>query len=430
MATNVWEGGAAAVAQVDFITPAGAAIEVGDLFVITINGKSVSVAATAATVANVCTLMTAAFNASTEPEFAEITAADATTHITLTADTAGVPFTATSTTTEAGGGAADDQTFVRSASVVSSGPNDALIDTNWSTADVPGADAVVFENSAVDCLYNLDRLGTVAGTVILTSLTVKRSYTGKIGLPRNNANGYVEYRPMALELGTAVTSITIGEGVGAGSGRIILSVGNRTAATAINVYYTAARLLIGVPPLLITTGTQSDDTTLTVNKGDVGVAIYGGETAVIDVLDIGYVTNEASDATVLCGSGVTPLTTIAKSGGSLTINSNAVTLTNNAGTTTIAGSATLTTGVINEGTLYYNSSGTASTIHVAGEGTLDFRQDSRDRTVAVATIHKGGSIYDPAKTVTWSAGIDVYYCGLADVTLDIGDHQAYAMSAV
>jgi hypothetical protein len=61
---------------------------------------------------------------------------------------------------------------------------------------------------------------------------------------------------------------------------------------------------------------------------------------------------------------------------------------------------------------------------------LDFRQDSRDRTVTNATIHKGGKIYDPSKTVTWTNGIDVYYCGLSDVTLDLGDHLTVTPSAV
>ena len=424
MATNVWKGGAAAIAQVDTLTPGGT-IEVGDIFTTTINGKSVSVTATATTVANVCTLMTAAFNASTEPEFAEITAADATTHVTLTSDTAGVPFTATATETDGGG--ADTQTFIRAASVVSSGPNDALVDSNWSTGDVPGADAVVFEDSTVSCLYNLDQLGTVAGTVILTSLTVKSTFTGYIGLPRNNANGYVEYRPTELDLGTAVVTVDIGQGAGACSGRINLTTGACTAALAITVYKTSSRAVAGVPVILLTTGTQSDDTTLTVNRGDVGVAFNAGETAVIDTLKMGYVTQAATDAKVACGSGVA-LTTIVKGGGVLVCDANTTTFTQTEGTTTFREDATLTTGTLSGGTLYYNSSGTFTTMHVAGGAILDFRQDSRSRTGTTTTIYQDGAIYDPAQTVTWTNGIAMSYCGLADIKLDIGESKTISLS--
>jgi hypothetical protein len=417
MATNSWCGGAGAVAQVDTITPAN--VEIGDVFTITVNGKSVSFTATAATVANVTAGLTAAWNASTEPEHAEITAADATTHVTLTADTAGVPFTATSAASDGGG--TDTQTCVRAASVTNSGPNDALVDSNWSTGDVPGGDDVVFEDSDVDCLYNLDQLGTTPGTPILTSLTVKSSYTGKIGLPRNNSNGYVEYRPTVLELGTAVTAITIGEGDGTGSGRINLEVGNLTSALAITIHKTAARLETDIPPVLITTGTQSDDTTMVVNRGDVGVAFHAGDSAVIDTLKMGYVSKETKDAIVAVGSGTT-LTTVTKSGGVLTSDANATTLTNTAGDVTFIGSATLGTATLAGGTLYYNSSGTLSTVYVTGDSILDFRQDARSRIVTNATIYEDGEIHDPAATVTWTNGIDLAYCGISDITLDLGEN--------
>lgn len=419
MATNVWKGGAAAVAQVNTVTPAN--VGIGDTFTITINGKSVTVTATAATVANVTALMETAFNASTEPEFAEITAADATTHITLTADTAGVPFVSTSTETD--GDAADTQTFVTATTTASSGPNDANINSNWSLVDVPeAADDVVFENSTVSCLYNLDV------TAVLT-LTAKSTFTGHIGLPRNNAKGYVEYRATAMELGTAVTTIDIGEGDGAGSSRINLGVGAKTAALAITVHKTASRVVTGIPPLLLTTGAQTNDTTMTVNRGDVGIAFQAGETAVIDDLTMGYVSQVASDAKVTCGSGVT-LTTVTKSGGAFISDANFTTLTQTAGTTAMRGATTLTTATLRSGTLYYNSSGTLGALHVAGGATFDCRQDASSRTVSAATIYQGGTIQDPAQTVTWTAGIDLYHCALADVTIDIGEHKTMSLTAI
>ena len=43
---------------------------------------------------------------------------------------------------------------------------------------------------------------------------------------------------------------------------------------------------------------------------------------------------------------------------------------------------------------------------------------------------QGGTILDPAQTVTWTAGIDVTQCGLADITLDLGEHRKITPAAV
>ena len=111
MANQVFRGDAPAVAQVDTLTPAN--VEIGDVFTATINGKSITFTATVATVANVTAGIVAAWNVSTIQEFTEITATDSTTHITLMGDTAGVPFTVTSSST--GDGAPAD-TFTQATS--------------------------------------------------------------------------------------------------------------------------------------------------------------------------------------------------------------------------------------------------------------------------------------------------------------------------
>jgi hypothetical protein len=102
MATKRFIGGAVAVAQVDTLTPGGT-IEAGDLFTITLANEraetyTLSVAATGTTVAATCADIIAAFNACNDPRFTRITAAGvgtvgSYTAVTLTADTAGEPFT-------------------------------------------------------------------------------------------------------------------------------------------------------------------------------------------------------------------------------------------------------------------------------------------------------------------------------------------------
>src|SRR6185295_12509087 len=111
MASTTWRGDAPAVAQVDTLT-VGGTIEATDIFKMTINGKTLSVTAGSTVAATVATTIATAWNASTIPEFAEITAAATSGGaLTLTADTPGKPFVCTVSTTEANGDPADAQTF-------------------------------------------------------------------------------------------------------------------------------------------------------------------------------------------------------------------------------------------------------------------------------------------------------------------------------
>ncbi len=151
--TRVWKGDAAAVAQVTTLT-VGGTIEAGDLFKVTIGDKTLTVAAANTTAADVADQIVAAWNAltaTTHPEFAEITAAEGSGGtLTLTADTAGKPFTVTPTTTEANGGAADDQTFTQAATTASSGPNHWDTAANWSGGAVPPLPTLIMQRSSLE----------------------------------------------------------------------------------------------------------------------------------------------------------------------------------------------------------------------------------------------------------------------------------------
>lgn len=103
---------AASPSHVMFVLPGGT-IEIADIF--TLKDKDgntlVSVTAAVATVANVVGLLETAWNASTNPICAQYTAADVGgTHLTLTADTAGVWYEVTAETTDGGGN--DTQTMI------------------------------------------------------------------------------------------------------------------------------------------------------------------------------------------------------------------------------------------------------------------------------------------------------------------------------
>lgn len=415
MATLSWIGGALAVAQVDTLT-IGGTIEAGDKFNITINNKTLSVSASntdADDVAAEIAVAWAALDQTYYPEFAEITceAVGSGGQLTLTANTPGVPFTATVETTESNDSAADAQTFGTSTTTDSAGPNHWDSAGNWSTNTVPvDGDDVYFENSSISVLYGLSQT-----SIDLDSLHIKQSYTGQIGLARHNGS-YAQYRTQYLTLGTA-TVLEIGDGEGTGSSLIKISVGSNQCAAV--VHNTGNPAEAGLEAVLWK-GTHASNT-VQVKKGSVGIAVFAGETATVATLQVGYVDNQDSDAIVRCGSGTT-LTTIVKSGGQLDIKSNVTTLTQDAGTTTLSGSATLGTGNLDGGTLVYQSTGTATTLKVGPDGVLDFRPDLRSRTVTNCTIEKGAAVYDPFETVTWSNPITLNRCALPEVSLDLGTH--------
>jgi len=222
MATKIWRGDALAVAQIDTLTPANVAVD--DVFTATINGKSISFTATAATVANVVTGIVAAWNATEIPEFAEVTATDSTTHVTLTADTAGKPFTVTASATQGGG--ADDQTFTQATTTANAGPNVYAAanfrDASDNSMGLPGAgDTLIIKDTDVSILYSMDRSGD--GT--LTEIQIDADFTGEIGLPRLNQDhdggaehDYDEYRYTFLNI--KATTVYIGAGSGSGSPRL------------------------------------------------------------------------------------------------------------------------------------------------------------------------------------------------------------------
>ena len=377
----------------------------GDEAHIDCNGKRASfVVGATQTVAAVVTGLKLAWNASTMSEHAEVTAAESGSTVTLTADEAGVPFTVTAGKTSTSG------TISVAVTVVNAGP--AVLSTlaNFSGGALPGnGDTLVFEQSANDCLYDLEALAAVTGLIIIR----KQSYTGLIGLPLTNAAGrYIEYRPRYLKAGVA--SVRIGEGDGNGSGRFMLNAnGSAPAIVVSNCGTQQTASAISTPAVLII-GTAAG-TTMDVVKGTVGVALLAGETAVIAALRIGYMTSQNGDSTVTCGSGVT-LTTIHQTGGKLSIESNVTTFTQDGGEATIGGTATVTALTIG-GSVYDTSSGTITTASIRPAGVYDHRRSLTPKTITnVIPIGEGGEYHDPYSVVTASGGWTLN----GDVVLDIG----------
>lgn len=276
-------------------------------------------------------------------------------------------------------------------------------------------DDVVFDQSSVDCSYSLDQ-----HTLTLASFTQTAAYTGRIGLPDYNG-AYYQYRPLYLQIG--MPTITIGAGPGTGSGRTKLDAG--AVQTAVTVFLTGAASDAGFRPFMFK-GTHASNT-MTVYSGQVGIATDVGAVSTIATLTTGLV-NGSGDASVLCGVGVT-MGTINQNSGAVVLNAGATTVNAFAGLTVIYGAGAFTTMTITSGTVFYESSGTLTTLVIAGGGAIDFTRDQRARTVSSCVISAGAKVIDSFSTVTWSAGVKFRNCNNLNTTVDLGTHLTLTPSS-
>ena len=403
MADTHFRGDATAVAQVNTATPAN--VESTDIFALIINGKSVTFTASAATVANVTAGLTAAWNISTVPEFMEVTAVDSTTHVTLTADTPGKPFTVTATATDGGG--TDTQTLAIAITTANDGPN-VWSANNFSEGSLPGSgDDVWIADSDVDIKY------MPAAAVDVDSVNIFASYTGEIGLPRTNTDGstdYTEYRTRFLE--TDTSEVNIGEGAGDGSGRVMLNFG--TTATLCTVYTTASAADDTAHAVQLKGGAALG--ALRVLDGTVDVAHVGGDTGTFPTITV------TGSSTVALWDGVSVTTLNVEGNSTVELRTTCTTLTTrNSGSVTVTGVGAITTLDVLGGVVDHRGSGTVTTANVGSGGKLSFDDNIHSTiTVANATMEKGSALWDNRTIVSFSSGIDLGNNQLSDVDLQLG----------
>ncbi|MEQ8788882.1 MAG: hypothetical protein RIC55_21400 [Pirellulaceae bacterium] len=441
MASRRWLGRAVAAAHVVSFDVADTWAQ-GDTATLTINGKDLTLTVgTTTTTAQIAADLTAMVNGGAANgdelrsetganvgEFARISAAVSASTVTLTGDDKGVPFQIAVSESTAGDGTLANL----STDVVATGPNHFDNPDNWSGDAVPAdGDDVIFDSGDVDCLFGIAQSAITPSTIIVT-----RGYTGRIGLPEKNETEaelpYDEYRPQYLQLGNAgdatVTTIRVGDGSGSGSSRIKLDSGD--GQIVLNVFQTGQREDIAVPALLWKGAHAANG--VNVNRGDVGIAFFSGETAHVDSLRVGYVENQAADSAVVCGSGVDlGDAQIDITGGTLVIDS----ATGSGAIAMLGGELSVLRGAhaeisIDGGVSFYRSTGALASVRIGGGAALDFTRDNQSRIVTNCELHAGGTLRDPFKSVTWSNGIDVVRASLAEVSLDLGTHLTLTPSAV
>lgn len=394
---------------------------------ITINGRTVSVAGTTDAATTIAALIVA-LNASTIPEFAEITWAEGSTstHVKGTADTAGRSFVATSFTSGGTGTMDPTTTGTLTAVTANSGKNAVNPAGNWTGGAAPAnSDNVYFQDRTdVSAQYGLD---TYAANTF-TTLNILQNFEADLGLPRINADSeeYTEYRQQYFQ--SAAATIHVGSGLGKGSGRIKLDSG-ATNSVVVHVYNTGTPAETDIPSLLW----KGAGSSVVFNAwgGSIGLAIFGGETATIGTLTV-------DAASVWHRSGVVTTLNMIGGGSAFMDGSGAFTTINHNGTGTIEllntgnlttvnvrgggqirhrGVGTCATANVKLGTFRYEGGniGTALNVYAA---TVDFSGLKSAISVEACTVYAGAVILDPHKLVTFTNGITVH-AKPDQVTLDV-----------
>lgn len=429
MAAPRWNPTAGNVA--DIWTCSITAYDAATTYALTVNNKSVSKIAAGSANATAAALV-AAWNAASYGEMREATATNPgapSANITLTMDTPGVPLIFTLTAT-GGTGTVSALTNTQVATGLNWWNNAA----NWTTGSIPtnGDTAWVDGTSSIPILYGLAQSG-----VTLAALNVAAAFTttggqsfGQIGLPDTNSNGtpYQEYRPLYLSIGATVQSI----GYGPGQGSSLIRINNGSVQTALTIWNSQTQQTNNTNLEAVQWKGTHASNVVKIVKGSLGIAAYGGDLATILTLTVGYVTSPTSDSAVRGGAGLT-LGTMNMSGGTVQLNAGLTTVAKDGGALTInSGSVTTWTdqdsGAAGTGSSTYNGAGTIGTLTLSGATTFSLAEDPNTVTISAMNMYAGSALADPNGVGVYSTGIALKQCRVGDVTIDVGPGRTLSVA--
>lgn len=371
MTTTNWQPRAAKVTEVK--TASVDTYNAAGTYVLTRNGKTVSVIAQGSVAATAAALV-AAWNLSTEVELTEQTAANPSGGtITLTMDESGVPSGTCSLTVSGGGTVTNFST-----TTAATGPYHADNAANWSNAANPTTEDVQIDLARGSMLYGLDSFA--AGTLNSLYIFSASRTQNTIGLPELNAAGYVEDRAKRALKAATTTKIECD------SPLIRWDYSNVANTTEVRK---SGGLVQGVPSVLLAGSSASNVCETLV--GSVGLGFYADESYV------GTAARLSAQATVIQGpnSTVTTFTSI----GTLEINGAFTTLNQEGGVSIVEGTATPTITLSGPCVCDYRA-GSPTALTAGNGGTFMMDGDLTPITAGTVTINRGGKIVDKFRRLT------------------------------
>jgi len=393
MATRTWLGRAGLIYQTTTITVGGTAAA-ANTYTLTIGLATVTYTATGTdTNATIAQALQTALSSSASPEFQVANYTVSSLVVTMTANVAGTPYTISQGTTGTG-------SLSLSTTVANVSPNDVGNANNWSSATAPvNSDSIVFENSSVDAIWNLE---SAFSSNTFAALTVKDTYTGTIGNPTYSASGFYEYRGTTWTC-AQITALTVAQSQQAQAGSYKFNVGSNTCGILVTGTDTGGT----VENELMWFQGSSSDNTLICNGGSIVLAPLTGQTAGLSSLKV-------TQGTVRGTTGLTfkAATVIDQTGGTVDLSSNVATWkVQDAGSGCNAfsrGTMTITTLTFESGNFFCLSSGTITNLTVGAGATLNFDGVPDAITVTNCTAEPGATIVDSQGRVTFTNGITVH----------------------
>jgi len=420
MAVVKWRGDAKGVAQIDVETISGTPAA-GSYFQATCNGKSLRYTSTTAVLQDLIDGFLNAWTANANQEngigeFSEVVVTQYdTAKLAFTSAIPGQPFTFTYS---AGGGVTEANDGTNS--VASSGPRDASTVANYSSGALPGTgDELWFDDASNGPEFGLTALAAVQ----LSKLVFTPNFTGNVGrAPRVTVGRttYIEYRAQYLQIRMQNSSAqTIINCLSP-----LMRVDFQTYQTNLQVTGTSATVGdVGTPPVCLL-GSHASNAFI-IDRGQVGIAYYPGETATVLTLRMGFVTQVETDAVVSLGLGVT-MGTVIKTGGTLNSEIGLTTLTQRAGVSRMVGA--ITTATIFGGVFKYLGSGTIGTLTVHRDAEAWWNESNQARTVTNTTVYPSARWEDPGATVTHTNAISVPGGSPTQITGTFGAGRASNLS--
>lgn len=405
MARTKFTGTAAAVAQVDSVTPAN--VEVGDVFRLILGNhagltSTLAYTAVATTVKDVCdglTALAAAAKAAHVAPWDEVTVTDNDSVLTVTASVAGVPFWLTTSTTNVGGGAAT-QTLTRAAVTDVAGPSIWRDPNNWGGTIFANDDDIVIPADCPVAIYGEAYTATKPGIV-----TVENGYAYEIGS---------QAHPLALSMqGQTVKTATLG-----GTAQQWITIdycllcevrqaGNMDAEGSYGLNLAGSN---GTDLVI-----RPDTAARAIAVGRLGAVCEWENVLVYDGIVLG-------DKAVV-KNGMAGIILLDVRGGRITWGGVAVTVKHPEGDAVLVfrGTGCDNLYAYGGGAILWDTAAAISTVLRNGGGCLiDFDAGSGVTTADGVELYQGHNVRDRRRRVTWPSGRALKGCGRSGGTIDLG----------
>lgn len=420
MATKRFEADAPAIKQVDVRTVGGTAAVGNTLIVTSSLGAVYTYTFTSSDTTN--TLAAASFVADFQnnapaisAEFSDVAVSSSGALVSFTSQTAGKPFTFT----YAGGGTTP-ATFASSSTVANSGPSVYDVTANWGGSNPSTTDTVIFDQGTTPLLWRVDQISALSGT-----LSIYSTFEADIGLGPIDDGGYPQYR--ARYLTGAWTVVNIGSGDGRGQPRCWL---NLTATNLkLNVWNTGRGADNGYEALQIKGGSTTFDV-ITIINGEMGMAVFGGDTVVYTLLQVG---GQNASPRVRGGLGCTGTNLNVQGGTVILENSPSGAVTILGGTVTFVRGGGITTLTIDGGTCALGGIGSSMTVancSIGAGAVYDLSQgDGAVTHTNPIYVDAGGTIYDPRDRLATNTDVIPRGCTWDDITVITGINRTWRKAA-